>query len=92
MKVTVSMEGILGMLHTLSAADKRWLADRLYEDADREQEGRLAPYTMEELNARIDEFEAELEAGGQGYSVEEADKRVREKFHWLSGEQEEHRF
>ena len=35
MKVTVSMEGILGMLHTLSAADKRWLADRLYEDADR---------------------------------------------------------
>ena len=35
MKATVSMEGILGMLHTLSAADKRWLADRLYEDADR---------------------------------------------------------
>ena len=35
MKVTVSMEGILGMLHTLSAADKRWLADRLYENAPR---------------------------------------------------------
>ena len=42
MKATVSMEGILGMLHTLSAADKRWLADRLYEDADREQEGRTS--------------------------------------------------
>lgn len=83
MKVTVSMEGILGMLHTLSAADKRWLADRLYEDADREQEGRLAPYTMEELNARIDEFEAELEAGGQGYSVEEFDARMKQKYSWV---------
>lgn len=83
MKATVSMEGILGMLHTLSAADKRWLADRLYEDADREQEGRLAPYTMEELNARIDEFEAELEAGEQGYSVEEFDARMKQKYSWV---------
>ena len=82
MKVTVSMEGILGMLHTLSAADKRWLADRLYEDADREQEEHLAPYTMEELNARIDEFEAELEAG-EWLTSEEADKQVREALPWL---------
>lgn len=81
MKATVSMEGILGMLHTLSAADKRWLADRLYEDA--EQEEHLAPYTMEELNARIDEFEAELEAGGQGYSVEEFDARMKQKYSWV---------
>lgn len=81
MKATVSMEGILGMLHTLSAADKRWLADRLYEDADREEH--LAPYTMEELNARIDEFEAELEAGGQGYSVEEFDARMKQKYSWV---------
>ena len=80
MKVTVSMEGILGMLHTLSAADKRWLADRLYEDA--EQEEHLAPYTMEELNARIDEFEAELEAG-EWLTSEEADKQVREALPWL---------
>lgn len=81
MKATVSMEGILGMLHTLSAADKRWLADRLYEDA--EQEEHPAPYTMEELNARIDEFEAELEAGGQGYSVEEFDARMKQKYSWV---------
>lgn len=80
MKATVSMEGILGMLHTLSAADKRWLADRLYEDA--EQEEHLAPYTMEELNARIDEFEAELEAG-EWLTSEEADKQVREALPWL---------
>ena len=80
MKATVSMEGILGMLHTLSAADKRWLADRLYEDA--EQEEHLAPYTMEELNARIDEFEAELEAG-EWLTSEEAGKQVREALPWL---------
>ena len=80
MKATVSMEGILGMLHTLSAADKRWLADRLYEDA--EQEEHLAPYTMEELNARPDEFEAELEAG-EWLTSEEADKQVREALPWL---------
>ena len=80
MKATVSMDGILGMLHTLSAADKRWLADRLYEDA--EQEEHLAPYTMEELNARIDEFEAELEAG-EWLTSEEADKQVREALPWL---------
>ena len=52
------------------------------EDADREQEGRLAPYTMEELNARIDEFEAELEAG-EWLTSEEADKQVREALPWL---------
>lgn len=82
MKAVVSMEGILGMLHTLSAADKRWLADRLYEDAEQEQEERLAPYTAEELNARIDEFEAELEAG-EWLTLEEADKQVREALPWL---------
>ena len=53
MKATVSMEGILGMLHTLSAADKRWLADRLYEDADREQEGRLHHGGAERADRRV---------------------------------------
>ena len=42
----------------------------------------LTPYTMEELNARIDEFEAELEAG-EWLEEEEANAKTREALPWL---------
>lgn len=42
----------------------------------------LPPYTMEELNARIDEFEAELEAG-EWLEEEEANAKTREALPWL---------
>ena len=46
--------------YNLSAANKRWLADHLYEQARKEE---AQPYTIEELNARIDCAEADIAAG-----------------------------
>lgn len=46
--------------YNLSAANKRWLADHLYEEAKKEES---QPYTIEELNVRIDCAEADIAAG-----------------------------
>lgn len=43
----------------------------------------LTPYTMEELNARIDEAEAEIDAGVPGYTVEEVHETMVKKYPWL---------
>ena len=45
----------------LTAANKRWLADHLYEQAMREEA--LLPYTMEEIDARLDMAEEDVAAG-----------------------------
>ena len=45
----------------LTAANKRWLADHLYEQAMREEA--LQPYTMEEIDARLDMAEEDVAAG-----------------------------
>ncbi len=73
MNVTLSLEGILQMLQPLSADNKRWLGERLIEES-REEE-RLAPYTMEEINAWIDESEADF-AAGRYISNEEMNRRM----------------
>lgn len=39
-------------------------------------------YIMEELDARIDQFEANMEAG-KWLTVEEANRKVREALPWL---------
>ena len=46
---------------SLTSANKRWIADHLYEQA-REEEI-VSPYTVEEINARLDRSEADVEAG-----------------------------
>lgn len=43
----------------------------------------LTPYTMEELNARIDEAEAEIDAGVPGYTVDEVHEMMVKKYPWL---------
>lgn len=43
----------------------------------------LTPYTMEELNARIDEAEAEIDAGIPGYTMEEVQANITKKYPWL---------
>ena len=73
MNATLSLEGILQMLQPLSADNKRWLGERLIEES-REEE-RLAPYTMEEINAWIDESEADF-AAGRYISNEEMNRRM----------------
>ena len=81
MNATVSLEGILQMLRPLSADSKRWLASKLYEEVEEEEE-HLTPYTMEEINAWLDESEAELEAG-EYLTAEAANQEVREALPWL---------
>lgn len=59
---TTALQDVWQMLlsYDLSAANKRWLADHLYEQAKMEE---AQPYTIEELNARIDCAEADISAG-----------------------------
>lgn len=83
MKETVSLESVWNLAQSLSDANKRWLADKLYEEVvEQRQKPQLHPYTMEELNARIDAFEHELETG-EYLTAQEADKEVREALSWL---------
>ena len=61
---------ILG--YNLTAANKRWLAEHLWEQAAHEEAKTEVPaYTMAEINAMIDESEADF-AAGRYYSMEEA--------------------
>ncbi len=83
MDVTLSLESILQMLQPLSADDKRWLGEKLIEESRDEEEEHLTPYMMEEINAWIDDFEAELEAGEPGYTLEEFDTQMRKEHGWL---------
>ena len=95
MNATLSLESILQMLQPLSADNKRWLGEKLIEESRRwlgeklieesreEEEEHLTPYTMEEINAWIDDFEAELEAGEPGYTLEEFDTQMRKEHGWL---------
>lgn len=49
----------------------------------REAKEDLTPYTMEELNARIDEAEAEIDAGIPGQTMEEVRANITKKYPWL---------
>ena len=63
------------MLQPLSADNKRWLGERLIEESREEEH--LAPYTMEEINAWIDESLADVKAG-RVLTEEEANKEMEE--------------
>ena len=83
MDATLSMESILQMLQPLSADNKRWLGEKLIEKShEEEEEERLAPYTMEEINAWIDESEADEEAG-RTYTCAEVRQMMEAKYPWL---------
>ena len=61
---TTALEGLLSYLYgTLSPSNMRWVGEHLIEYAKKEQDEQLHPFTMEELNARIDQAEAEIAAG-----------------------------
>lgn len=72
---TTALQSVWKMLlsYDLSAANKRWLAEHLYEQAQKEE---AQPYTIEELNARIDCAEADI-AAGRILSRTEASERMR---------------
>lgn len=60
---TATLSGLRDYLYsTLSPADMIWLGTQLTEHA-RKEEHSIKPYTMEEINARLDLAEAEIAAG-----------------------------
>ena len=81
---------------SLTASNQRWLAERLIEssaiqdkkpfavnaDSFDEIDNEAISYTMEELNARIDEAEAEIDHG-EGKSFEEIMKGFKKELTWL---------
>lgn len=76
---TVALEGLLNYLYgTLSPSNMRWVGEHLIEYAKKEQDERLRPYTMAELNARIDQAEANV-AAGKTITHEESMRRWKEK-------------
>ena len=79
MNATISMDALYNFLKSLSLGveNERWLADKLYEDIEEKEEEHLTPYTMEELNARIDQAIADVKAG-RTISSEEAHRQMKE--------------
>ena len=75
MNATLSVQDLWSQILALPAADRHWLQDKLnvYE----EEEEHLTPYTMEQINAWIDQAEADF-AAGRGIPAEEADKEMEE--------------
>lgn len=80
--------GLLSTISGLSSQDKACLIRFIHEtenpnlDNFEEINDDMQPYTMEELNARIDETEAEIDRG-EGKSFEEMMNGFREQLLWL---------
>ena len=70
MNATLSMESILQMLQSLSADNKRWLAERLYEESREEVP---CQYTAEEMRQRLLQVETRIQQGDPGFSNEEVE-------------------
>ena len=80
MEATASLNNLWSQILALPASDRQWLRDKL--DVYEEEEERLAPYTMEELHAWIDESEADEEAG-RTYTCAEVQQMMEAKYPWL---------
>ena len=66
---TATLTSLLEFLYgTLTPSNMRWLGEHLIEQAEKSEE--IKPYTMEEINAMIEESERDFEAG-RCYSTEE---------------------
>ena len=63
MKATISLEGLLDLIHafSLSASNKRWLAEKLIEEAHKEEESGYI--SKEEILAGIKSGLEDLKAG-----------------------------
>lgn len=61
---TTALQGLLEYLYgTLTPSNMRWVADHLIEHADRAEKSGLRRFSMEEVDAILDEAEAEIAAG-----------------------------
>ena len=82
MNATPSVQDLWSQILALPTADRRWLQDKLEVYEEEEEAEHLAPYTMEEINAWLDESEADF-AAGRYLTAEEANREVREALPWL---------
>ena len=84
MNATLSVQDLWRQILALPASDRHWLASKLYdyEEEEKEKEEHLTPYTMEEINAWIDESEADEEAG-RTYTTAEVKQMMETKYPWL---------
>lgn len=79
---------LLNIVRNLSHEDKRCLiryiygTEEGYQDSLEELHEEQQPYTMEELNARIDESETEIERG-EGKTFEEMMRDFKKDLLWL---------
>ena len=61
---TTALQGLLDYLYgTLSPSNMRWVAEHLVMQADKVENPDLKPYTMDEINAMIDQSERDIAAG-----------------------------
>ncbi len=61
---TAALSGLLDYLYgTLSPNSMRWVGEHLIEHAKEEEAKRAHPFTMDEIDAMLDEAEAAFEAG-----------------------------
>ena len=75
---TSTLEGLRDYLYsTLSPSNMLWLSSQLADYAKKQEA--LNPYTVEELNARIDQAERES-AAGLGQDSEEMFRELEEEF------------
>ena len=63
---------------TLTPSNQRWVAAHLVEHANVEEDEALKPYTMEEINARLDQSERDF-AEGNYYTHDEVLKMLDEE-------------
>lgn len=84
--------GLLTQISSLSTQDKRCLiryiseeveVEQIEEDEwDRQDTSNLEPYTLEELNARIEESHQQY-LRGEVYTEKEVQEELRKEFPWL---------
>ncbi len=84
------MTNLLEYLYgALTPSNQRWLAKHLMEHAYEEEGKALAPYTMEELNARLDQSERDF-AEGNCYTHEDVLKMLDEQLELASVEEHQY--
>lgn len=74
MKATISLDGILSLIHafSLDADSKRWLAEKLIEEVKEEKKAETYPcqYTIKELEHRLQKSVQSYQSGAYCTSEE----------------------
>ena len=74
-----TLQGLLDYLYsTLTPDNMRWMATQLMAHANAEEES-LKPYTMEEINARLDQSERDS-SEGKVYDFDDVMREIEEEF------------